>query len=133
MNYGGDEGKFVVVVDICNGNTVLVDGPTTSFPRVVYPLRRLTLTNLRLPILRGARTGTVKKAAEKYELNKKIEASSVGKKNAARAVRANLTDIDRFKVMINRKNRSYVARKLAKKMLGGGKKGAKGGKGGKKK
>lgn len=60
MNFGKDFGKVVVIVDIADSHRVLVDGPTTGFPRVLYPLRRLTLTNLKLPILRGARTGTVK-------------------------------------------------------------------------
>jgi ribosomal protein L14E/L6E/L27E len=51
----------VVIVDIADSDTVLVDGPTSNFPRVLYPLKRLTLTSLRVPnILRGARTGTLK-------------------------------------------------------------------------
>jgi hypothetical protein len=38
-----------------------------------------------------------------------------------RAKRASLNDFDRFKVMINRKNRSFKLRQLAKKISGGGK------------
>jgi large subunit ribosomal protein L14e len=60
VNFGEDYGKLVVIVDIADMNRVLVDGPTSGFPRVLYPLRRLTLTGLRLPILKGARAGTVK-------------------------------------------------------------------------
>ena len=60
MNYGKDLGKVVVIVDIADANRVLVDGPTTGFPRVLYPLKRLTLTSLKLKdLLKGARTGTV--------------------------------------------------------------------------
>ena len=33
-----------------------------------------------------------------------------------------MNDFDRFKVMINRKNRSFKLRQLAKKISGGGKK-----------
>ena len=51
-------------------NRVLVDG-LKDFPRVIYPLKRLTLTRLRLNILRGARTGTVDKAAKEFDLDKK--------------------------------------------------------------
>jgi ribosomal protein L14E/L6E/L27E len=36
---------LVVIVDIVDQNRVLVDG-LKAFPRVVYPLRRLTLTRL---------------------------------------------------------------------------------------
>ncbi len=43
-----------------------------------------------------------------------------------------MNDLDRFKVMINRKNRAFKLRQLAKKIGGGGAGGAKGGaKGGK--
>ena len=124
VNYGKDFGKVCVIVDIADSNRVLVDGPTTGFPRTLYPVRRLTLTNIKVTILKGARTGTVKVAAEKAELNKKWAASSIAKKIALRATRANLNDFDRFKVMINRKNRSFKLRQLAKKITGGAKKAA---------
>lgn len=45
----------------------------------------------------------------------KWAASSAAKKLALRAKRDNLTDLDRFKVMINRKNRSFKARQVAAK------------------
>ncbi len=61
VNFGKDLGKVVVVVDIADATRVLVEGPSCGFPRVLYPLRRLTLTGLRVPgVLKGARTGTVK-------------------------------------------------------------------------
>lgn len=61
VNFGKDLGKVVVIVDIADANRVLVDGPTTGFPRVLYPLKRLTLTGLKVPgVLKGARTGTLK-------------------------------------------------------------------------
>ena len=63
-------------------------------------------------------------AAEAYKLNEKWNLSSIAKKIAVRSKRANLTDFDRFKVMINRKNRSFKLRQLAKKITGGAKKAA---------
>ena len=45
---------------------------------------------------------------------------------AIREKRASLNDLDRFKVMISRKNRSFKVRQLAKKISGGGKAPAKG-------
>ena len=60
VNFGKDFGKVAVIVDILDSRRVLVDGPTTGFPRVQYPIRRLGLTNLKVKILKGARTGTVK-------------------------------------------------------------------------
>ena len=110
MNFGKDFGKVCVIVDIADGNRVLVDGPTTGFPRTLYPIKRLGLTSIKLAILKGARTGTVKKAATALKLNEKWASSAVAKKIALRTRRATLNDFERFKVMINRKNRSYKLR-----------------------
>ncbi len=60
VNYGEDYGKVCVIVDFIDKNRVLVDGPTTGFPRITYPLKRLSLSKLRMEMLRGARTATVK-------------------------------------------------------------------------
>lgn len=90
-----------------------------NFPRVIYPLKRLTLTKLRLPVLRGARTGTLKKAADLYKLQDKWSTQSAAKKMDRFARRSQTTDLDRFRVMILRKNRAYNARKVAYKALGG--------------
>merc|ERR1711981_1084142 len=105
----GDFGKMVVIADIVDMNRVLVDG-MGNFPRVIMPLKRLTLTRLRLPILRGARTGTLKKAAATFELDKKwAETRACQKLDRAKA-RAATTDFDRFKIMVNRKQRGYMVR-----------------------
>lgn len=112
---------MVVIVDWCNANKMLVDGE--NFPRVLYPIRRLTLTKFRLPLLRGARTSTVVAAAKKFGLQQKWEASAQAIKIATHAKRANLTDFERFSVMVNRKRRSFAVRALAKKALSAGAKG----------
>lgn len=104
---------MVVIVDWNDSKTMLVDGE--DFPRVLYPLRRLTLTKFKLPLLRGARHSTVLKAAKAYDLKTKFSASAPARKLEVQAKRASLTDIERFSVMINRKRRSFAVRKLAKK------------------
>ena len=58
-------------------------------------------------------------------MNEKWAQTSQAKKFALRAKRASLNDLDRFKVMINRKNRAFKLRQLAKKITGGAKGGAK--------
>lgn len=114
INYGCDYGKQVVVVDVSNENSIMVDGP--NFPRGLVPLRRLNLTRIKLAgIKRGCRTGTLKKAIAKQGLTAKWANTPVAKKLAAQATRANLTDLQRFQVMINRKRRSFAVRKLAAK------------------
>jgi large subunit ribosomal protein L14e len=51
--------KIAVIVDIADDHRVLLDGPTTGVAREMYPLKRITCTNIKVPILRGARTGTL--------------------------------------------------------------------------
>ena len=65
-----------------------------------------------------------RKAAVAQKLNDKWNATAIAKKFALRAKRASLTDFDRFKVMISRKNRSFKLRQLAAKINGAGKKAA---------
>merc|ERR1712032_963842 len=114
INYGDDYGKLVVIVDMIDMNRVLVDG-LGHFPRVMYPLRRLTLTRLRIPILRGARTGTLRKAAAAFELDKKWAETRACQKLARAIARAETTDFDRFRIMVLRKQRGYVARRFHKR------------------
>ena len=116
INYGDDYGKLVVIADFVDRTRVLVDG-LNNFPRVIYPLKRLTLTRLRIPALRGARTGTLVKAAKSFDLDKKWKDTKVFQKMDRYNKRRETTDLDRFKIMIARKQRSHVANKLAKKMV----------------
>lgn len=121
VNFGTDYGKVCIIVDFLDQNRVLVDGPTTGFPRVVYPTKRLTLTSLKIDILKGARTGTVKAAADKYGLDAKWKDSAIAKKMTFKAKRASMNDFERFKVMVNRKNKSFKIRQLAHQINGGAK------------
>merc|ERR1711990_244025 len=104
VSYGEDYGKTCVIVDVRDQQTVLVDGP--GFQRVQYPMNRLTLTKFTIDVLRGARTGTVAKAYKKADIANKYAALPVAKKFERFNVRANLTDYERFSVMVNRKRRS---------------------------
>lgn len=72
INFGEEDyGKLCVIVDVLNENKVLVDGD--NFPRVIYCLRRLTLTKFVLPIQCGARSKQVLKAIKAFDLQKKWE------------------------------------------------------------
>ena len=120
INFGEDYGKMVVIVDMVDMNRVLVDG-IGKFPRVIYPLKRLNLTRLRIPVLRGARTGTLAKAAKAFDLEGKWKNTPAARKFDKQTKRASLTDFDRFKVMVLRKQRSYTASHLNSKAPAKGK------------
>jgi len=98
---------MVVIVDIVDMGRVLVDG-LKNFPRVIYPLRRLTLTKMRIPLLRGARTTTLAKAAKAFGLDEKWAVNPSNVKMVKFTTRRNLTDLQRFQVMVARKQRSYA-------------------------
>ena len=97
VNFGEDHGKLVVIVDIADQNRVLVDGD--DFQRVLYPLKSLTLTKLVVPIQRGARTGTLKQAAEAFGLDEKWSETTTSKNKEKSEENSNLSDFERFKAM----------------------------------
>jgi hypothetical protein len=81
-------------------------------------LSRLTCTKLALPILRGARTGTITKAAKKFDLDAKWKKTTVCQKMDRFAKRKSLTDYERFQVMVKRSQRSYMVQRLTAKFMG---------------
>jgi large subunit ribosomal protein L14e len=94
----------------------LVDGPQkiTGIHRQVIATKRLSLTDLVAKIPRNSREKAIKAAWESQNILAAWEATSWAKKMATKKVRANLSDFDRFKVMIAKKQKSkIVAEKVA--------------------
>jgi len=92
--------------DFSLGRQALVDGPDIT--RQTLPYRRMALTDLVLHISRGALTGDVKTAYEEENIQKRWEMTSWARKIAAKKRRANLTDFERFKVMVAKKKKSKL-------------------------
>ena len=113
INYGPDEGKLAVIIDIVDQNKCLVDGPSSGVARQVIPYKRIALTDFVIKIQRNAREKTLKKAWSEADIDAKWEATSWAKKLSSRKKRASLNDFDRFKVMVARKQKSAI---IAKKM-----------------
>ena len=65
---------------------------------------------------RGSRTGTVKKAWEKSEIDKKWKESNWFKSRQRSDRRKGLTDFDRFKVLRLQKQRRFEVRKALAKV-----------------
>ena len=73
------------------------------------------LTKFRIKIPYGARTGTVKKAWEKSNVNESSSETLWAKKIASKARTAMLTDFDRFQLMKLKQKRSrIIAAELSK-------------------
>eukprot|EP00388_Colpodella_angusta_P008938 GDKJ01024102.1.p2 GENE.GDKJ01024102.1~~GDKJ01024102.1.p2 ORF type:complete len:133 (-),score=37.48 GDKJ01024102.1:71-469(-) len=109
VTYGADADKAAVIADILDQNRVLIDGP--HIERQLINTKRIALTDIVLPIQRGARSATVKKAYAVEDIDGKLAATATGKKLAARVVKANLSDFDRFKLMVAKKHRAALIAK----------------------
>ena len=114
VNYGPLCGKLAVIVDILTTTKVLIQGLKGGVKRQELSLRRVTLTDYKLDIKRGAKEAEVFKAIDDFKLEDKFKTSTYYKKNEIRQKRANLTDFDRFKVMRLRQKRAVLRHKAVK-------------------
>merc|ERR1712232_61964 len=105
INYGPETGKLATIIDIVDQNKCLIDGPVniTGVTRQVIPFKRIALTDLKINIMRNSRQKTLTKAWTDEKIMEKWEATSWAKKLASKKKRATLTDFDRFKIMIAKK------------------------------
>ncbi len=109
LNFGSSTGKLAVIVEIISTNRVLIDGPTTGVKRQEISLRRVTLTDIVIPIARGVKTAALKKVVEEKKVSENFLTTSLGKRQAKTNRRAELTDFERFKVMVLKKRRRDAA------------------------
>jgi len=91
----------------------------------MYPLRRLRLTKVKVALNRGARSAAVQKLWKSAKVDEKWQKTRAAQKLDSATKRANLDDMGRFSVMINRKQRAYTVRKLVSKQINPKKGGAK--------
>mmetsp|Transcript_57702 Transcript_57702/g.115593 ORF Transcript_57702/g.115593 Transcript_57702/m.115593 type:complete len:132 (+) Transcript_57702:2-397(+) len=117
ITYGPCAGKMCTIIDIVDQQRVVVDGPQslTGVARHMMPIKRLSLTDFKANIVRGAREKSLRVALEKDEIMAKWAATSWAKKLKAREVRSNMTDFDRFKLMMAKKKKSKAIKKVLKK------------------
>ncbi|XP_033105107.1 60S ribosomal protein L14-like [Anneissia japonica] len=108
INHGEEGGKLCVIVDVIDGARALVDGPCSNVKRQALSFKLLRLTDIVVKIPHSARTGTVKKAWDKEEVQKKWEATVWAQKIAAKKRRTELTDFERFKLMKAKQTRSRI-------------------------
>jgi large subunit ribosomal protein L14e len=108
LTEGEFAGNLACVLEVIDLNRVLIQGP--AVPRQPYTIRRASLTPFKIAMPRGARTKTFTKVWTESGVEAKFAETEVAKKLARAALRKNLTDFDRFKVMLAQKKRSYILR-----------------------
>merc|ERR1719359_116046 len=80
----------------------------------MLPVKRLSLTDLKAKITRGAREKTLRTALDKEGVMKKWAETAWAKKLKAKETRSSMTDFDRFKLMVAKKKRSQAVKKALK-------------------
>ena len=111
VNYGPISGKIAVVVDIINENRIVVDGPGLGVARQAVSVKRVVLTKFLLGGYKMTDSqGDLKKQIEKFDLLKRFRSCGIGKKIAQQERRRELTDFERFKVLVLRRKLSRAVR-----------------------
>ncbi|CAN3353352.1 large ribosomal subunit protein eL14 [Diutina catenulata] len=108
-----DNKELATIVEIIDQKRVLIDGP--KIQRQAIALAKVTLTPIVLPLTKGARTGTVNKKWAASDVDAKWAASSWAKKLATRQKRSQLSDFERFQVMVLKKQRRFAVKKAVAK------------------
>ncbi|KAK6455526.1 60S ribosomal protein L14 [Scheffersomyces xylosifermentans] len=109
-----DNKDLATIVEIIDQKRVLVDGP--KFQRQAIALAKIVLTPIVLPNLpRGARTATVTKKWAAADIDGKWAATAWAKKLASRERRAQLSDFERFQVLVLKKQRRFAVKKAVAK------------------
>jgi len=110
ITFGPDTGKLATVVDIVDQNKCLIEGPEeiTGIARQVISFKRIALTDLKVNVQLNARAKTLKAAWKEADTMAKWDSSAWAKKLASKKKRASLSDFDRFKVMVARKQKSKI-------------------------
>ncbi|KAL3090097.1 hypothetical protein niasHS_006549 [Heterodera schachtii] len=107
---GKDQGKLAVIVNVIDGNKVLLDGPSSGVPRGVWNFKDLQLTKFTLPLRIGQRTKGVREAYETAKINELWQGTEWAKRIDRKQKRAGLNDFERFKVFKAKQHRNRLIR-----------------------
>ena len=108
LKEGEFAGKIAVVLDVIDLNRVLIQGP--QVPRMPCLIRHTELTRIVMEVPRAARTKTMMKCWTAADVESKFAATDAAKKLARVQLRKNLTDFDRFKVLLAQKKKAHILR-----------------------
>jgi large subunit ribosomal protein L14e len=116
INSGASAGKLATIVEIVDQKRVLVDGPTTGVPRQAISLSLVTLTpHVVAKVPRSIGSSALAKKWEASQVEAKWNGSAWAKKIAQRQRRRELSDFERFQVVVLKKQRRYAVNKAVAK------------------
>jgi ribosomal protein L14E/L6E/L27E len=115
LKFGKHAGTAAMIVDIVDQNWVMVDGGIfnqkeqgLACKRKVVNLKDLELTPLQTKITYRANLGVLKRLVAKHKLEEKWKKSAKFQKLEKRRFKKNSTDLERWRVALNHKQRSYL-------------------------
>lgn len=118
INYGPNVGKLCTIINIVDNNRLLIDGPqsVTGVCRQIILAKRLSLTDITVEgINYGCKAQRLEKAWKEQEIMNEWLSTEWAQKIERKQTRASLSDFDRFKVMVAKKQRSkLIAAKMGK-------------------
>ncbi|WFD36942.1 hypothetical protein MCUN1_003834 [Malassezia cuniculi] len=117
LREGEDAGKLAVIVEIVDHNRAVIENPSAGVARQVFLYKNAILTPFvvkKLP--RGAHTKAVRKAFDASDVATKWAESKWAKSIAARELRKQTTDFERFVIRDLKKQRRAAITAAAKKV-----------------
>merc|ERR1711918_242517 len=87
INYGPDAGKLGMIVDVIDQNRCMVYSPDCDKKKQEIGYKRISLTDLKVKIQRGARMGTCVKTWAEADVAAQWDKTSWAKKIASRSAR----------------------------------------------
>ncbi|KAA8910960.1 hypothetical protein TRICI_003971 [Trichomonascus ciferrii] len=113
---GADAGKLAAIVEIIDQKRVLIDGPTTGVARQGISLGHVVLTpHVVANVPRGAGSTAVAKKWAASKIDEKWANSAWAKKIQQKQTRRQLSDFERFQVMVYKKQQRYAVNKAVAK------------------
>merc|ERR1711988_1372413 len=108
ITFGPEEGKLCTIINVIDNNRVLVDGPEsfTGVHRQELSIKRLQLTDIKIPAKLNASQKALKALWESEGVQAKWDGCSQAKKRKARLMRSKSTDFERFQIQLAKKERA---------------------------
>ncbi|KRX90660.1 60S ribosomal protein L14 [Trichinella pseudospiralis] len=106
---GRERGKLAVIVNVVDGNRALVDGP--GLKRQMINFKNMLLTKMTLKITHYDKTKAIIAAWEKANINELWSKTKMAQSRKRSALRAKMTDFDRFKLMKAKQARNRILKR----------------------
>ncbi|KRZ06635.1 60S ribosomal protein L14 [Trichinella zimbabwensis] len=106
---GRERGKLAVIVNVVDGNRALVDGP--GLKRQMINFKNMLLTKMTLKITHYDKTKAIIAAWEKANINELWSKTKMAQSRRRSALRAKMSDFDRFKLMKAKQARNRILKR----------------------